>query len=330
MRQRTITIALGVGAALGFLAALNDRVRWDVGAVPRWTEGEPRFYQWREGAIYYEVAGPTDAPPLLLLHGIRLAASSYDWRKVFAALATHYRVFAPDLLGFGRSDRRRLAYNAELYADLWCDFVRDVIGRPTHVAACALSAAHAVMAAVRHPERFKSLLLVCPSGVAIRHDVPRLTNVLFRGMLQAPIIGQTCYNILVSHPILGYTLRQRICADPYALDEATLQDYYTISHQPGARWAPAAMLTGQLDCDLLGGLTRVLSPIHIAWADVARCVSREKLDSLAAVQPNLTVHVVEGAGLLIADEQPETLIRLILDTQRAQTLRKRSGVGANS
>jgi pimeloyl-ACP methyl ester carboxylesterase len=41
--------------------------------------------------------------PVILLHG--LGASSYSWRFAVAELARRYEVFAPDLPGFGRTDK---------------------------------------------------------------------------------------------------------------------------------------------------------------------------------------------------------------------------------
>jgi pimeloyl-ACP methyl ester carboxylesterase len=44
-----------------------------------------------------------DGPPVLLLHG--WPTSSYLWRDVMPAIAAHNRVIAPDLPGFGVSDK---------------------------------------------------------------------------------------------------------------------------------------------------------------------------------------------------------------------------------
>ena len=46
--------------------------------------------------------GPPDAPPLILLHGVRDHARSWD--RVAAAFADRYRVLAPDLRGHGDSE----------------------------------------------------------------------------------------------------------------------------------------------------------------------------------------------------------------------------------
>jgi haloalkane dehalogenase len=54
--------------------------------------------------IHYVDAGPADAPPVLLMHGE--PSWSYLYRHIIAALVERgHRVIAPDLIGFGRSDK---------------------------------------------------------------------------------------------------------------------------------------------------------------------------------------------------------------------------------
>jgi haloalkane dehalogenase len=54
--------------------------------------------------IHSVETGPADAPPILLLHGE--PSWSYLYRRIIAELtAKGHRVIAPDLIGFGRSDK---------------------------------------------------------------------------------------------------------------------------------------------------------------------------------------------------------------------------------
>jgi 3-oxoadipate enol-lactonase len=53
--------------------------------------------------LAYRVWGSPGAPPLLLLHGLGDGAA--DWDGVAPAFARHWRVYAPELRGHGRSDR---------------------------------------------------------------------------------------------------------------------------------------------------------------------------------------------------------------------------------
>lgn len=52
--------------------------------------------------LFYREAGPHQTPVIVLLHGF--PTSSHMYRHLIPQLAEHYRVIAPDMLGFGRSD----------------------------------------------------------------------------------------------------------------------------------------------------------------------------------------------------------------------------------
>jgi pimeloyl-ACP methyl ester carboxylesterase len=50
---------------------------------------------------HYLEAG--SGPPIVLLHGF--PEMNYAWRRQIPALATHYRVIAPDLRGYGDTEK---------------------------------------------------------------------------------------------------------------------------------------------------------------------------------------------------------------------------------
>jgi pimeloyl-ACP methyl ester carboxylesterase len=66
-------------------------------------------------SLFLREQGPPDAPVILFLHGF--PTSSLDWTRVLP-LFDEYRVVAPDLLGFGRSDKPRIRYSYGLQAEL--------------------------------------------------------------------------------------------------------------------------------------------------------------------------------------------------------------------
>jgi len=59
-------------------------------------------------------AGPADAPVVVLLHGFPDLA--YSWREVIPLLSDTYRVIAPDLRGYGATDKPESGYDAETLA----------------------------------------------------------------------------------------------------------------------------------------------------------------------------------------------------------------------
>lgn len=70
---------------------------------------EPHYAELSEGVrVHYLDEGPRDGRPVLLMHGE--PTWCYLYRKVVPPLAAAgYRVVAPDLVGFGRSDKPALA-----------------------------------------------------------------------------------------------------------------------------------------------------------------------------------------------------------------------------
>jgi pimeloyl-ACP methyl ester carboxylesterase len=69
--------------------------------------------------VFYRLAGPADAPVVLLLHGFPTA--SHMFRGLIVELADHYRVIAPDLPGFGNTKappRGAFRYSFDNLADV--------------------------------------------------------------------------------------------------------------------------------------------------------------------------------------------------------------------
>ena len=86
---------------------------------------EPRYLEIQGLRIHYVDEGPRDALPVLLLHGE--PTWSYLYRKMIPGItAAGYRAVAPDLVGFGRSDKlvRREDYSYQLQVDVMAELVR--------------------------------------------------------------------------------------------------------------------------------------------------------------------------------------------------------------
>jgi pimeloyl-ACP methyl ester carboxylesterase/enamine deaminase RidA (YjgF/YER057c/UK114 family) len=78
-------------------------------------------------SIFYREAGPSDAPTLLLLHG--LPSSSRMFEPLFARLSDRYHLVAPDYPGFGHSDwpdPKQFAYTFDHYAELMSHFTEEL------------------------------------------------------------------------------------------------------------------------------------------------------------------------------------------------------------
>lgn len=236
---------LSAAGAVSSLALANWLTRVGLREPEHGLSGAAALYPWTEGAIHYSATGRGE--PLLLLHDLRPGASAYDYRKVFEPLAHHYRVFAPDLLGYGRSGRPAISYTPALYTSLIEDFLRQVAGaadQPAHLVAAGRSAPFAVLAAAAHPQFIRSLTLIEPQGLT--GVAPRRWPGMARAarmLLRTPLVGEGLYNLAVSRRGLRQALGHRLAAGAPPASDDVIDQYYASAHQPGARFAPVDALT---------------------------------------------------------------------------------------
>jgi pimeloyl-ACP methyl ester carboxylesterase len=113
----------------------------------------------------YLEAGKGD--PVVLIHGSGPGVTSYaNWRLVLPALAENFRVLAPDMVGFGFSERPT---NIEYGVQTWADQVvglMDTLELPkAHLVGNSFGGAIALRIATQHPDRVGKLVLMGSMGV---------------------------------------------------------------------------------------------------------------------------------------------------------------------
>lgn len=203
-------------------------------------------------ACYVDERG--DGPPLVLLHSMNAAASAYEVGPLFERWRGRRPVHAPDLPGFGFSERGDRAYTPALYADAIDELLAALLpaGAACDVVALSLTGEFAAMAAARAPARVRSLTLVSPTGFsgpgqrgdgAARRAPDPATPGLAQRVLSLPLVGQPLFDLLVTRPSLGYFLKQSFAGPvpPGMIDYA-----WQTAHQPGARFAPLTFVSGRL------------------------------------------------------------------------------------
>ncbi|MGW0230384.1 alpha/beta fold hydrolase [Actinopolymorpha singaporensis] len=110
-----------------------------------------------EVRLAYRVAGDPKSPPLILLHGVGSDGSS--WNPVVPGLAREWRVYVPDLRGFGRSDWPG-RYSFELMATDLLGFL-DALGLDRVVlTGHSMGGVVSYLLALDHPDRVSALVLV--------------------------------------------------------------------------------------------------------------------------------------------------------------------------
>jgi len=128
--------------------------------------------------IHFKCLG--EGPPVILLHG---GANDWrEWRENLAPLAQGFRVYAPDLPGFGLSDPPQVPVSPHWFSSFLKDFMEAVGIQETHIIGHSLGGTLALALALDFPEKVKRLVLVDSAGLGPISRKGQLFLLLLRGI----------------------------------------------------------------------------------------------------------------------------------------------------
>ena len=311
--------------------------------------GEAHLYRWTHGHIYYKVAGEQKAPPMVLVHTPELAGSAYEMLGIMASLATSYRVYALDLLGFGLSDRPDISYTSDLYTQLLQDFLTNVVAEPATLVASRLSCNYAATVAANSPELCSRLILLSPAALhGYQSGVFGLPAMLPNG-LAARIITMKQARALL-YPLLveiGRLARRLRYGQPERMIMRSLTssqsnpspDYkYATTHQFGAEHAPMDWLAGNLSSDVSDAMEKLRQPTLIIWGTGALQHAQQGLETSRSFGlddgemsgDTTRMILLQRTASAVHEELPETVCTTILKWSAERAIAQTNTVGARS
>ena len=126
--------------------------------------------------MHYYVAGPSDGPPVVLVHG--LGGQAEDWRNLAPFLrAAGYRVYTPDLFGYGRSEKPAdFSYSIPDEAAAVVAFM-DAMGlKQVDLGGWSMGGWIVQRIAADHPDRIRKLMIFDSAGL---YEKPVWNTALF-------------------------------------------------------------------------------------------------------------------------------------------------------
>ena len=222
------------------------------------------------GGVGCYVAG--QGPPLLLLHSINATSSAAEVWALYEHWSATRTVFAPDLPGYGCSDRSERTYTPRLMTDALHAVAAQIRQRcgaqPIDGLAVSLSCEFLARAAAEQPAVWGRLALVSPTGFVGRRSwrgPPGSTRGLpwLHRLLANPRWAQSLFNGLTKPSVVRYFLR-RTWGGPN-IDERMAAYALVTARQPGARHAPLHFLSaGLFSADIHNVYDAVQSPVWVS------------------------------------------------------------------
>jgi pimeloyl-ACP methyl ester carboxylesterase len=247
-------------------------------------------------------AGSDRSPALVLVHG--LFASHRSFEDLIEDLSARFHVLAPDLPGFGESEKpspARYAYGIEAHAEAVVDMIAAFgVGRAS-IVGHGIGGAVALTVAADHRELVTRLVvedsLAYPAPRSLRARVPLI-----------PIVGGIAFKQLYGRSIFRSIFREEMYAPGLSPPLSRIDWHYDIFNSPSAREsAHATMLATRDTRPVVARLPRIVAPTLVLWGHDDRIYPASSAHRLAREIPGARLEIMD-AGHVPHEERPREFL----------------------
>ena len=268
--------------------------------MTEWKLGQA--YSHAEGLVRHDVRG--SGPPLVLVHGTPW--SSFNWRHVITPLADWFTVYFYDMIGYGSSEKREgqdvsLAVQNRLLAELldhWALASPAIVGHD-------FGGTTVLRAHLLGQRPFRKMVLIDPVAVSPWgspfFQLVNQNEEVFRD------VPAEIHEAIVSAYVQGATYKP-MTAETLA---GTVAPWLGAAGQ-GAFYRQIAQARQQYTDEVEPLYDRILCPLLIVWGEEDAWIPLEKGRQLHAAAPHSEFATVAGAGHLVQEDEPATLLSLLL------------------
>jgi pimeloyl-ACP methyl ester carboxylesterase len=247
---------------------------------------------------------------VVLVHGIGDAVETWD--PNINVLAGHHRVYALDMVGFGRSDKPLIRPSLPFGARFVSDFMDTQHIKRASVIGNSMGGAISLQFAIQFPDKLEKL--VVESGAALGKGVTRL----FR-LSSLPVIGE-----LLTRPSRKgtATLLKEVAYDPALITDELIELYYQLFSLPRAQKSFLTTLRvgvnvfgqrPQFVSSIVDNLGKITCPTLIIWGRQDRILPVEHARVAKDGIPNTELHILDPCGHGPHFERPDEYNRLVLE-----------------
>jgi pimeloyl-ACP methyl ester carboxylesterase len=299
--------ALAAAVAAKLLLRPKD-AQWEQHRHAIFNADYSRFLDVEGVGVHYQEAGETSAPTMILIHGF--ATSNLVWSKVFLDLAGGgFRVVAPDLLGYGYSDKpRNLDYTIARQAEMVVGLMKQLRIERAVLVGSSYGAAVAATVALDHPAMVEKLILVG----AVNNNKP--TRYLLMRLFGSPVIGDILSPLLVgSRRLLRRRMKRVYDRHSWVLDERRVDARHLPLRTRNAHRAVIRTVR-RWDAERVSRDAHLLrQPTLLLWGDTDREVPLGDGKRLHDQISGSRLIVFRDCGHLPHEEYPDIFTKLVLE-----------------
>jgi pimeloyl-ACP methyl ester carboxylesterase len=282
-RKLTLAVVIGIAVIVSVAAGFWERPLSYFNALTavqmRLGGARSRYLTVAGHRLHYYVTGPETGRPVVLVHG--LGGRCEDWRNLAPYLVhAGFRVYRPDLPGYGRSDRPAdFSYSIPDEAQAVAGFMDALDLKQVELGGWSMGGWIAQYLAASHPERITRLVLFDSAGLNV-----------------AP-----AWNTELFTPVSAMELDQLdvlLMPHPPAVPSFVAADILRVSRERA--WvihrALKSMLTGRDATDKL--LPQLRMPVLIVWGELDHITPVDQAATMQRMVPQSQLDVIPNCGHL--------------------------------
>jgi pimeloyl-ACP methyl ester carboxylesterase len=247
---------------------------------------------------------------VVLVHG--LGGSVENWEHNIDALAQRHRVYALDLLGFGRTDKLPLIKDMNVLVKFLADFLDTQNIEKATLVGNSMGGALILGFALQFPQKVGKLVLVNNAGMG------RGVNIILR-LFSVPFLGK----LMMGRPSPESVekLLKNIYYDPALITPELIKTTFELTALPGTT---RALLSATRACInicgqrakytkmLLSSLGKITAPTLILWGKQDKIIP-VKHAPIAARIPGSKLYIYDKCGHAVMMERPDEFNKIVMN-----------------
>lgn len=235
--------------------------------------------------------------PVILLHGA--GAGAVTWYPSIHTISKNFQVLAPDIVGYGESDKPDAPYNKAYFSKWLKDFLKELKISKAHIVGLSQGGAIALQFAIDNPEMVDKLVLVDAAGLGAKVSFWPLVGMIWMNSFPSSMASR------FNSP---YLLHKPTNRDPshigYSIDVLKSKGGKNAFKQ--GRGAAVSKIPEEL-------LKQIKNETLIIWGKDDKLFSVEYGEAAAKIIPNAKLRIIQDAGHLPLMDQPEIFNKILGD-----------------
>ena len=264
------------------------------------------FIKLKDGTTRYELSGPENGKPVVLVHGFSVPYFIFDPTFDFLTKAG-FRVLRYDLIGRGYSDRPKTAYKIDLFVRQLRDLLEALNLSQVNLLGLSMGGPITASFINQNPQVVDKFILIDPAGAK------RVTLSLLLEAVKLPIFGELALGLFGSGSMVKGIASDMF--DPELVEH--FQAQYKIQMQyKGFKYAILSTMRNRMlesFAETYARVGKLKKPTLLIWGKNDATVPFKNSSEILKAIPHAEFHPIENCGHIPHYEKPEIVNKVLLE-----------------